>query len=275
MKNILGNFKFLSIETENQIKLTYGLLSDFNLEVLEKIGAKDDYIDNLKTTIENDCFSRIATLKTDTSQDVINRIRAVHIICINLERIADFCVNITRQTRYLSSNAFIQQYDYKTMFKVIQQSITSITTVYEDCDLTGALHICKAEFELDRLWEENFKILLEDLKKGEGVTDLITTIFIFRYLERIGDSILNIGEALIFGIIGDRIKIRQFEALERTLTESGFDGTLNDIDFASIWGSRSGCRISKVSRKKPSGFKAQEIFTEGEIKKIKKKHENI
>ncbi|SLM32647.1 conserved hypothetical protein [Desulfamplus magnetovallimortis] len=275
MKDILGNFKFLAIETENQIKLTYGLLSDFNLEVLEKIGAKDDYIDNLKTTIENACFSRIATLKPSINQEIINRIRAVHIICVNLERIADFCVNITRQTRYLTSNAFLQQYDYKTMFTIIQKSLSSITRVYDDNDLTGALHICKAEFELDRMWEENFKILLEDLKQGEGVTDLITTIFIFRYLERIGDSILNIGEALLFGIIGDRIKIRQFEALEKTLSESGFDGTLNDIDFASIWGSRSGCRISKVSRKKPSGFKAQGIFKEGGIKKIKKEHENI
>jgi len=275
MKDILGNFKFLAIETENQINLTYGLLLDFNLEVLEKIGAKDDYIDNLKTTIENACFSRIATFKPSTNQEAINRIRAIHISSINLERIADFCVNITRQTRYLSSNAFLNQYDYKTMFKIIQESITSITRVYDENDLTGALHICRAEFELDRLWDENFKILLEDFKKGKSVTDLITIIFIFRYLERIGDSILNIGEALIFGIIGDRIKIRQFEALERTLSESGFEGGLNDIDFASIWGSRSGCRISKVSRKKPSGFKAQGIFKEGGIKKIKKEHENI
>ena len=180
-------------------------------------------------------------------------------------------MNITRQTQYLSSKSFLQQYDYKTMFKIIQQSITAITRVYTDNDLTGALQICKAEFELDRMWEENFNILLEDLKKGESVTDIITVIFMFRYLERIGDSILNIGEALIFGIIGDRIKIRQFEALEKTLSKSGFNGTLNDIDFTSIWGSRSGCRISKVSRKKPSGFKAQGIFKEGKIKKIKKR----
>ncbi|SLM32854.1 conserved hypothetical protein [Desulfamplus magnetovallimortis] len=275
MRNILANFKFLAIETENQIKLTRGLLSDFNLEVLEKIGAKDDYIDNLKTTVENACFSTIATLKPAGNQDAITRIRAIHIMCINLERIADFCVNITRQTRFLSSSECIQKYDYKTMFNVIQRSISTIMKVFDANDLNGALQICKAEFELDRLWEDSFKIILEDLKKGQSVTDLITIIFIFRYLERIGDSILNIGEALIFAIMGDRIKIRQFEALEKTLSESGFEGTLNDIDFASIWGSRSGCRVSKVSRKKPSGFKAQGIFKEGKTEKIKKEHQNI
>ena len=275
MKAIIGNFKLLAIETENQIKLTHGLLSDFNIDVLEKITAQDDYIDNLKTIVENACFSDIYNMKRSPDMAPLNRIRALHIICVNLERIADFCVNIARQTQYLTSKDFIQKYDYQTMFAEIQKSVSQITRVFDHGNLSQALEICRAEFKLDDLWEHTFNILLKDLKKGDEVTNLVTTIFIFRYLERIGDSILNIGEALIFAIMGDRIKIRQVEALEKTLTESGFKGSLGDIDFASIWGSRSGCRISKVSRKKPSGFQAQGIFKEGEILKIQKERANI
>ncbi|SMC82576.1 Phosphate uptake regulator [Desulfocicer vacuolatum DSM 3385] len=275
MKAIIGNFKLLAIETENQIKLTHGLLSDFNIDVLEKITAQDDYIDNLKTIVENACFSDIYNMKRSPDMAPLNRIRALHIICVNLERIADFCVNIARQTQYLTSKDFIQKYDYQSMFLEIQQSVSRITRVFDHGNLSQALEICRAEFKLDDLWEHTFNILLRDLKKGDEVTNLVTTIFIFRYLERIGDSILNIGEALIFAIMGDRIKIRQVEALEKTLTESGFKGTLGDIDFASIWGSRSGCRISKVSRKKPSGFQAQGIFKEGKILKIQKERANI
>ncbi len=275
MKAIIGNFKLLAIETENQIKLTHGLLSDFNIDVLEKITAQDDYIDNLKTIVENACFSDIYNMKRSPDMAPLNRIRALHIMCVNLERIADFCVNIARQTQYLTSKDFIQKYDYQSMFLEIQKSVSQITRVFDHGDLSQALDICRAEFKLDDLWEQTFNILLKDLKKGDEVTNLVTTIFIFRYLERIGDSILNIGEALIFAIMGDRIKIRQVEALEKTLTESGFKGSLGDIDFASIWGSRSGCRISKVSRMKPSGFQAQGIFKEGEILKIQKERANI
>ncbi len=275
MQDIIGNFKLLAIETENQIMLTHGLLSDFNIDVLEKITAKDDYIDNLKTTVENACFSNIYNMAKSSDMAPLNRMRALHIICVNLERIADFCVNIARQTQYLTSKDFIQKYDYQSMFMEIQTSIHRVTWVFDHGNLSQALEICRAEFKLDDMWAQTFNILLEDLKKGDEVTNLVTTIFIFRYLERIGDSILNIGEALIFAIMGDRIKIRQVEALEKTLTESGFKGNLGDIDFASIWGSRSGCRISKVSRKKPSGFKAQGIFKEGEIGKIQKERANI
>ncbi len=273
LESIIENSKFLVIETENQVKLTYGLLNDFNEKLLEKIASKDDYIDNLKTTVENRCFSRI--YNANIGEKEINDIRAVHIICVNLERIADYCVNIARQLHYLTESSFIHQYDYKGMCALIQKGLSKITRVFDRKDLSGALEICRSEFYLDMLYKKNFDQIMQELRLGNQVENLITVIFIFRYLERIGDSLLNIGEALIFAIIGDRIKIRQFEALEKTLSESGFAGTLSDIDFSSIWGSRSGCRIGKVGNKSPSGFKSQGIFKEGAVKKIKQEQENI
>jgi len=273
IKSIIENSRFLVIETENQVKLTYGLLNDFNEKLLEKIASKDDYIDNLKTTVENKCFSRIHNAAQDEKE--INDIRAIHIICVNLERIADYCVNIARQIHYLTEASFIHQYDYKGMFSLIQTSLSKITNVFDRKDLSGALEICRSEFYSDMLYKKNFDQIMQELRLGNQVENLITVIFIFRYLERIGDSLLNIGEALIFAIIGDRIKIRQFEALEKTLSESGFAGTISDIDFSSIWGSRSGCRIGKVGNKNPSGFKSQGIFKEGAIKKIRQERENI
>lgn len=272
---IRNAFHLLSMETQGQVRLTRSLLSDFDIEVLEAITHKDDYIDNLKTDIENNCFSKIYEMKGSEDLEPLNQVRALHIMAVNLERIADFCVNIARQTRYLSSTDFIRNYDYQSMFQEIESGLVRVSDVFERRDLSGALAICRAEFKLDDLWDRSFSILMADLKKGDDLTNLITTIFIFRYLERIGDAILNIGEALIFAIMGDRIKIRQVEALEKTLTESGFKGGLDDIDFASIWGSRSGCRITKVSRKKPSAFKAQGIFKEGRIDKIQQERSSI
>ncbi len=275
MKSIIENFKFLVIETENQVKLTYGLLSEADSSLLRKILSKDDYIDNLKTTVENDCFSKIHSLPKNTNPNRINDIRAIHIICVNLERIADFCVNVARQTLYLSDPRFIHKYNFKSMFSEIREALGQIAVVFDSRDMSAALNICRAEFNLDQLYKENFDRMMAELKRSNRVEDPVTAIFIFRYLERIGDSILNIGEALIFAIIGDRIKIRQIDALQKTLSESGFKGTLSDIDFASIWGSRSGCRISRVGDKRLAGFKAQGIFKEGSLAKIKKEKNNI
>ncbi len=275
LTNIIENLRLMVLETENQVKLTYDIVTELNMDLLERINSKDDYIDNLKTTLENDCFSYIHQLDENVDQRYINEIRAIHIIAVNLERIADYCVNITRQVKYLSETAFIHQFDFGPMFDEIKSALSKVSGVLVSKDLYSALNICKSEFILDEHYEDNFTQILKQVNNSKYAENLITVIFIYRYLERIGDSLLNIGEALIFAIIGDRIKIRQVEALQSTLQHSDFKGDLTDIDVASIWGSRSGCRISRIEDNKPSGFKAQGIFKEGNIKKITEERERI
>jgi phosphate uptake regulator len=278
---IIDNTRFLVTEVQEQVKLTCGLLNEINRDLMEKIAAKDDYIDNLKTTVENLCFSRIHS-DAHVDEEEANAVRSLHVICVNLERIADFCVNIGRQTDYMSDAAFIHDYDYQTMFTVIQEGLSRIIPVFDHRNLSGALDLCKMENRLDGLYKESFDRIMGEMRRKDDIQNLITVLFIFRYLERVGDSLLNIGEALIFSIIGDRIKIRHFEALQQTLSDSGFQGNLTDIDFNSIWGSRSGCRIGRVDSKHPvrqgeedSRQKAQGLFKEGSRRKIEKERESI
>lgn len=268
------NIQFLVIEVEAQVQLTLKLLRDFDVERFEKIAAKDDYIDNLKTTIENECFSRIHG-RDAVKPAEIDRIRSIHVICVNLERIADFCVNIANQTDYLSHYSFLDRYELDPYFTVIQNALKDVTPVFEKKDMSGALRICRSEYELDRLYAENFKQILAELKTSTHVQDLMTVVFILRYLERIGDALLNIGEAILFYITGDRIKIRQFEALQQILKAGKFEGSVTDVDWSSFWGSRSGCRISRVESKNGVVLENQGIFKEGDLKKIKKEKQNI
>ncbi|MBF0102106.1 MAG: phosphotransferase [Desulfobacterales bacterium] len=274
MKAIIDNFKFLLIEVEDQVNLTFKLLNEFDVALFEQIAAKDDYIDNLKTIIENSCFSRIHD-KEPIKPKMIDMIHSIHVICVNLERIADYCVNVARQTDYLTHYSFIQKYNYKEMFEEIQKNLSAIIPVFNKSDMAGALDICRAEFNIDIQYKETFNRIMEEIRSGSNIENLITTIFIFRYLERIGDSLLNIGEALLFAITGDRIKIRQFEALQNTLTSSGMDADLEEVDLNSILGSRSGCHLSRIDNKRSSDYKSQSIFKEGDIDKIKKEKENI
>ena len=80
-------------------------------------------------------------------------------------------------------------------------------------------------------------------------------------------------------MLGERIKIEQFEALQKTLTKSGFSDSFADIDFQAIWGTRSGCIIGKVEQRK-DGLSHEEqkqgsIYKEGNLEKIRKERESI
>lgn len=264
------NFRFLILEVESQARALRKFLSAPTQEGYARITARDDYIDNLKTIIENKCYSRIHTDKElDSSQ--LNKIRAMQVCCVNLERIADYFVNIVEQVQYLEDQSFLHRFDMDPMFRIIFDALSTILPAFRDEDMAGALAICKSEPELDTLYKESFDRILHGLSSGKHSQTLVTLLFIIRYFERAGDSMLNIGEAIIFSILGERIKIRQFEALQQTLSKSGFSGSFSDIDFQAIWGTRSGCRIGKVDEKGVGHDKDKHggIYKEGNSEKIR------
>ena len=215
LESLEENFRFLTLEVANQVRATRDILEQPEKELVERLIARDDYIDNLKTIIENKCFSRIHSEK-GAEQSESNRIRAIHIICVNLERIADHCVNIVSQLKHFNNPTFLHRYDFHTMFHPIQEGLDMILPVQRSQKVAQALTICKIEYELDNLYKERFDRIQEELRSYQqiDVGDLITALFIFRYLERIGDALLNVGEAFIFAFLGEKIKIHQFQALQ-------------------------------------------------------------
>ncbi|WP_022661572.1 PhoU domain-containing protein [Paucidesulfovibrio longus] len=273
------NFRFIVLEVEKQVRATADFVSAPGRQLYNRIVSRDDYVDNLKTIIENKCYSRIHSDKQLDSRQV-NKIRSMQVMCVNLERIADYCVNIVRQVGYLQDTRQLDEYPSEELYALISASLAGILDAFRKEDMSAALAICKAEYELDRMYKENFDRLLVDLGSGRNVQSLVTVLFIFRYLERIGDSLLNIGEALIFSILGERIKIEQFDSLQQTLSKSGFSESFSDIDFQSIWGTRSGCRIGRVERREHGGDTDGMdvhggIYKEGGLEKIRKERDNI
>ena len=277
MKSIEGieeNLKFQVLEVENVVRLTFRLLNDADIDLLEKITSRDDYVDNLKNIIENQCFSQIHDAGRFGEEEV-RTIRSAHVICVNLERIADFCVSIAQQTEFLIEFAILHQSNYAEMVSLIQAALAKILPVLHRRDLAGALEICHCELQLDALYKENFDWLMAKMRTGEYIENLITTLFIFRYLERIGDSLLNIGEALIFAVIGERIKIEQFDTLSKTLGNSGLETHLTAGNFKSILGSRSGCQIGSVVAQDECETATRGLFKEGQKSKIQREKMNI
>ncbi|MBU1228435.1 MAG: phosphotransferase [Proteobacteria bacterium] len=275
LEGLEENFRFLVLEVTSQVSETRAFVSAPTHAGYDKVVSRDDYIDNLKNIVEEKCFSRIHTARGLSKRD-IDRIRGLQIISGNLERIADYCVNIAGQMRYLHDKNMLIRNDPGPLFDIIEESLSRILEVRSRAEVAGALGICRAEFELDRLYKDTFDRLMNELRHGREVENCITAIFIFRYLERIGDSLLNIGEALLFSVIGEKIKIEQFQALQQNLTQSGFEGDVSDIDFRSIWGTRSGCRIGRVSPRDAAPDPAQSgIFKEGNLKKIRRERECI
>lgn len=272
-EGIRENFRFLVLETQSFVNAAMEWLREPDPMRLKRLIARDDYIDNLKNTIEKQCYGRLGAVQDG---DNVNAVRAVQIMSINLERIADNCISIMGQAGYLDDTALLAQFPCDSGLNLILQGIARINNVFETRDLSAALEICRAEHELDIIYKTEFDRILADMQSGKNIHNLITVLFIIRYLERMGDSLLNIGEALIFSIIGRRIKIHQFEALEHNLAASGVEAALDAMEVRGIHGTRSGCRISRVGgAQAASPGQPDTIFKEGNPQKIRLEKQSL
>ena len=276
MHDIESNFTFLLLEVERQIREAKSIVEVHDEQAIAKVEARDDYIDNLKSVIENACFAALHE-EHHPGPLAVAHIRAFNIMGNNLERIGDHAVNVVRQTRHYDDPACITRYDYKPFFEEIFGALSLAQAAAIGRDMTAALKICRAELRLDRLYKREFDRIRDELRSGVQTGDLLTTLFIFRYFERMGDALLNIGEAAIFGITGDKFKIRQFTALNDILANSGHENPLSDLDFESIWGTRSGCRIGRVHDHHPEGQQPGHdvIFKSGDAVKLQRERDNI
>ena len=99
-EGIEENLRFLILEVRKQVEKTRKFLARPSRKLLESVRAKDDYIDNLKSIIQRKCFKH-AVRDSKLQQAEIDLLKAVEIIAVNLERIADFSENIIGQAGYV------------------------------------------------------------------------------------------------------------------------------------------------------------------------------
>jgi len=264
------------LEVAKQLKDTLAFLYSPGEGLIEKISSRDDYIDSLKGRIEDNCFaSMLSSRSRGVSKQAVDRARAITIISSNLERIGDYVVNIVAQMQYLSDRSLLDEYNYKAVFKELIRSLGLVDGALFNRDIGRAMEICQSEDRLDKVYAQILNRIIREISSGEHVENRITLLFIIGYLERMGDALLNIGEAIIFAAMGQKLKIHQYKAIEDTIATAGMQASMNKISFETITGTRSGCSIGQVRNEHQAGQTQRVIFKKGNLKKLLREKENI
>jgi len=263
--NIEENLRFQIIEVQSQLKKTERYINNPSHELLDSILSRDDYIDNLKTTIQRKSFA-LATDKANA--DKSDTLKAINTVAASLERIADFCEKIVKQITYVEDYDVFKRYDFSLLFAEIISGIALVHKAVINGDVKTAISICKIEKTIDELYADILNRILLELKSGKHTQSLVTTIFIARYLERMGDSLLNIGESIISAFLGERIKIEQLEVLEKSLIDANLNPTVSNLSLEAMGETKSGCRIDLVSSRNGHDAATMMIFKEGHPAKL-------
>ena len=276
-EGIEENLRFLIIEVEKQLQRTGTYLERPDKTALSKIIDGDDYIDNLKAIIQSKSFGAAAE---GSSSHELALLRTYEVIASNLERVADFCEKVIVQVGYIDRPAVYAKYDFREFLVEVLAGVGLIEQAVFNRDVQVALAICRAELTIDLLYAKLFKRILTELRSGasDDTQSLVTLLFIAHYLERMGDSLLNIGESILSAHLGERIKIGQLRALEDSLELTQLSSHLGHLSLKAMGETKSGARVNSLSSRDQTvegGPPRSVIFKEGKTKKLIEERDSI
>lgn len=178
-------------------------------KIITEIEQMDDYFDELDLTIQSTAFDVIA--KYQPLAEDLRFVVAMIGLSIDLERIADECVNIAQLSRHgqRSLETFSSWETLNQMIRIISVMLQQTVDAVKHKDLDLAIKVWKRDDDVDKLHNQGHEALIElacHETNPRMMRVYLEEAFLIRHLERIADHLTNICEKLYFMETGEQLK---------------------------------------------------------------------
>lgn len=175
-------------------------------ELAQQVIDNDDEADALENEIEEYCIQLIA-LHQPAASDVRFLTMAMK-INRDLERMADKSVDIAQRCLELMQNAPVKPFiDLPRVAGIVQEMVNDTLDAFVNRDAVLAQEVRERDKQVDAIYDQTLRELLTYMiERPELIRPGISTLLLFRHLERIGDLAANIGEEVYYLVEGDVIR---------------------------------------------------------------------
>ncbi|MBA7548623.1 Phosphate-specific transport system accessory protein PhoU [subsurface metagenome] len=176
-------------------------------QIAEKIIRDDEHVNEYDISIEEKCI----VLQAE-HQPVAVDLRFLHSVSIiikHLERIGDLAVNIAKIVKRLSGEEEKNNIDKEIMDLLVEMGnlvkpeLSKALEAFKNRDAKLASKLGKSDDAVDEIQKLIFKKLFSSHKGEEDIKFVTNIALASRYLERIGDQSVNIGDRVLYFLTGD------------------------------------------------------------------------
>lgn len=194
---VFGKLTKMCRETELSIEKSVQALKTRDKKLAREVMDNDKNIDAAERDIEQDCL-KILLMEHPVASDFRDISAALKMIT-DLERIADQASDIAEISLHFPDESFIKEPEHiELMSKYAVSMVKDGVQSYINRDV-------KAASELDKLFETVKNDLIALIRQNPDAADqAILFMMIAKYLERIGDHAVNIGEWAEYAATGKR-----------------------------------------------------------------------
>lgn len=202
LQYIFDNLVLMCRYVESAVEKSVRALVERDFDLAREVCKGDKRIDKLERDLEQSCL-RLMVMEHPVAGDFRN-VSAVLKIITDLERIGDQAWDIAEiTTQFGEKNYYKRLVDIPQMCTIVIQMVKDGVTAYINRDLDLARSIETTDDKVDELFSavtSELVALIEE--KPKHAKEAVMLIMVSKYLERIGDHAVNLGEWVEYAITG-------------------------------------------------------------------------
>ena len=204
LKGIIDNLVLMCRYIEVAIEKCVKALVERDFNLAKEVFEADKVIDKMERDIEHSCL-RILMMEHPVASD-FREVSAVLKMITDLERIGDQARDIAEIATQFGDEEYIKKVVHiPQMAVIVIQMVKDGVQAYINRDVELARSLDRTDDKVDEL----FNVVMSDpialIKKDpENAEQAVMCMMINKYLERIGDHAVNIGEWVEYAITGSR-----------------------------------------------------------------------
>lgn len=188
---------------EKAMSLVMKALREKDEEIARGVHKIEREIDEKERDIEAQCMTLL--LRQQPVAGDLREISAALRMIADMERIGDQTADIADITKYITKSQLEIHPTIFTMGKVVGKMVDDSINAYVRRDENLAQDVIDADDQVDELFAKVKEELVETLQKKKDSDGCeLDVLMIAKYLERIGDHAVNLGEWVIYSIYGEK-----------------------------------------------------------------------
>ncbi|MDP4120875.1 MAG: phosphate signaling complex protein PhoU [Bacillota bacterium] len=202
LKNVFDNLVLMCRSIELMIENGIKALVNHDMELAKEVYEEDKFINRMERDIEQNCL-KILLMEHPVASD-FREVSAALKMITDLERIGDQARDIAEITIQIGDKEHIKQLEHiKQMAEYAAKMVKDGVLAYINRDLALAKSLDDTDDNVDNLFNTVMADLVELIKQNpDNAEQAIMFMMIAKYLERIGDHAVNIGEWVEYAITG-------------------------------------------------------------------------
>ncbi|MFE8695433.1 phosphate signaling complex protein PhoU [Cytobacillus sp. FJAT-53684] len=202
LKELQGKLLEIGRFAEEALTKSIEALETQNIDLALEIIDQDTKADLMYEEI-NDFAILLIAKQAPVAIDLRRIIVAIK-IATDIERIADFAVNIAKSTIRIGAEPFVKSIaDIKQMHEIMLKMLKLSLEAFNDEDIGKAKKAAQMDDEVDELYGQIIRELLQINLQNPAFLPQITQLsFVCRFLERAADHVTNISEHIYYLVKG-------------------------------------------------------------------------